>query len=107
MFVLTFSGDVDKYDVLGSTAMHYAARNGHWNCISFLINFGANIWAMDNDMHTALDIAALENKEDIVKVLDAAQNEQYRKNPKVVQRLKEIAVKEAEKNRKNYEKLVN
>ena len=58
----------------------------------------------DNDMHSALDIAALENKEDIVTMLDAARNEQTRKNPKVVQKLKENAVKDAERNRRNYER---
>ncbi|KAL4240419.1 ankyrin repeat [Mactra antiquata] len=103
--IVTRGGDVDKYDLLGFTAMHYAARNGHLNCISFLINFGANIWLMDNDMHTALEIAGLENREEIVKLLDAAQTEQLRKNPKVVQKLKESAMRDAERNLKYYERL--
>ncbi|XP_045214740.1 ankyrin repeat and SAM domain-containing protein 4B-like [Mercenaria mercenaria] len=104
---ITRGGDVNKMDLLGFTAMHHAARNGHWNCISFLISFGANIWIMDNDMHTALDIAALENREDIVKLLDAAQNEQIRKNPKVIQKLKEKAMRDADNNLKQYERLQN
>lgn len=104
MIIYNFSGDVDKMDLLGFTPMHHAARHGHWNCVSFLISFGANIWTMDNDMHTPLDIAALENREDLVKLLDAAQNEQMRKNPKVVQKLKEKALKDAENNLKHYER---
>lgn len=103
--IITRGGDVNKMDLLGFTALHHAARNGHWNCVSFLISFGANIWIMDNDMHTALDLAALENREDIVKLLDAAQNEQLRKNPKVILKLKEKAVRDAEQNLKQYERL--
>lgn len=92
-------------DLLGLTPIHYAARNGHWNCVSFLISYGANIWMLDNDTHTALDLAALENREDIVKLLDQAQTEQTLKNPKVVQKLKEKAMRDAEANRKTYERL--
>lgn len=102
---ITRGGDVNKMDLLGFTAMHHAARHGHWNCVSFLISFGANIWIMDNELHTALDIAALENREDIVKLLDAAQNEQVRKNPKVIQKLKEKAMKDSDNNLKQYQRL--
>lgn len=102
-----YSGDVNKMDLLGFTAMHHAARNGHLNCVSFLVSFGANIWMIDNDMHTAQDVAALEDKEDIVKMLDAAQNEQRRKHPKVIQKLKEKAVKDAETNLKHYERYID
>ncbi|KAH3873356.1 ankyrin repeat and SAM domain-containing protein 4B-like [Dreissena polymorpha] len=98
-------GDVDKNDLLGFTAIHHAAQRGHWNCVSYLVNFGVNIWKMDNDYHTAMDLAAMENREDIVKILDMAQTEQLRKSPKVVQGLKEKAVKDAEKNRNVYEKM--
>ena len=75
------------------------------NCVSFLVNFGANVWTMDNELHMALDIAALENREDIVKFLDDAQSMQMRKSPKIAQELKEKAIRTAEKNAKHYEEL--
>lgn len=104
-YSFTFRGDVNKLDILGLTALHHAAQHGHLNCVSFLVNFGANFWMLDNDQHTCLDIAALENREDIVKFLDDAQSMQHRKNPKIVQQLKEKALRESEKNAKLYEKL--
>ena len=105
-FVLShFRGDVDKVDLLGYTALHHAARAGQWNCVSFLINFGANIWKMDNDFNTAMKVAAVENRTEIMKMLDLAQTEQEDKNPKVVRQLKEKAMKDAEKNNSLYEKL--
>ena len=85
--------------------MHHAAKGGHFNCVSFLVNFGVNIWRMDNEFKTALDTAALENRQDIVNILDMAQGEQVRKNPKVVQSLKEKALKDAEKNIQLFERL--
>lgn len=97
---------MDKTDLLGNTALHHAARHGQWNCVSFLVNFGANIYKMDNDFHTALNVAAIENRTEIVKILDMAQNEQENKNPKVVRSLKEKALKDAEKNIAHYEKLL-
>ena len=75
------------------------------NCVAFLVQFGANVWVMDNDLHMALDIAALENREDIVKYLDDAQSMQMRKSPKIASELKEKAIKAAEKNAKHYEEL--
>lgn len=92
-------------DLLGFTALHHAARAGQWNCVSFLVNFGANIWKMDNDLNTAMAVAAVENRTEIVKILDMAQSDQELKNPKVVRQLKEKAMKDAEKNALMYEKL--
>ena len=75
------------------------------NCVAFLVNFGANIWLLDNDYHLAMDIAALENREDIVKLLDDAQSAQLRKSPKITQELKEKAMKLADRNAKHYEEV--
>ena len=75
------------------------------NCVAFLVNFGANIWLLDNDYHLAMDIAALENREDIIKFLDEAQSAQMRKSPKITQELKEKAMRLSEKNAKHYEEI--
>jgi len=97
-------GNVNKVDLLGYSSLHHACRLGHMNCVTFLVNYGADFWILDNDMHSPLDVAALENFEDIVKFLDEAQTMQQRKNPKFVQQQKEKAMREAERNLKNYEK---
>ncbi|KAL3876820.1 hypothetical protein ACJMK2_034613 [Sinanodonta woodiana] len=60
---------------------------------------------MDNELHTALELAVIHNREDIARFLDNAQAMQQSKNPKVVQSLKEKALKDADRNAKNYEKL--
>ncbi|WAQ96677.1 USH1G-like protein [Mya arenaria] len=103
--VITRGGDLDKSDLQGFTALHHAAKGGHFNCVSFLVNFGVNVWKLDNEYHTAMDLAALENRENIVSVLDMTQGEQMKKNPKMVQQLKEKALKEAERNIQYFEKM--
>ncbi|CAJ0958685.1 unnamed protein product [Ranitomeya imitator] len=55
---LIYGGDPDKCDIWGNTPLHLSAANGHLNCLSFLVSFGANIWCLDNDYHTPLDMAA-------------------------------------------------
>lgn len=58
-------GDPDRCDHFGSTALHCAAANGHINCVSFLVSFGVNLWALDNDFHTATDVASLNQRDEV------------------------------------------
>lgn len=53
------------------------------SCVSFLVNFGVNVWALDNDFHTAKDMAAMNNKEDILRYLDSVYAKQTVSDPKV------------------------
>lgn len=97
-FLLCFPrGDPDKCDIWGNTPLHHAASNGHIHCISFLINFGANIFALDNNMRSPLDVAASRNHYECVRILDNAAMEMSIKNPKRTSRLKAQAQREAEK----------
>lgn len=73
--------------------------------MTFLVSFGANMWALDNDLHTPLDVAVLNNHHDIVKYLDEMIAQQSMLNKKVVRKLKEKSVLEAHKRVKKYEKL--
>lgn len=98
-------GDVDRCDFLGRTPLHHAAARGLLHVVSFLVNWGANIFALDNDHHTALDLAAENSKSDVVQFLDGEADQQLKKNPKHVARLREKAVRQAEENIKRYEKL--
>lgn len=98
-------GDPDKCDYYGNTALHCAAARGHMSCVSFLVNFGVNVWALDNDLHTAKDMAAMSNKEEILRYLDAIQNKQTVSDPKQVKKIQDKAQKDAEKRRKDFDKI--
>ncbi|GFW75015.1 usher syndrome type-1G protein homolog [Trichonephila clavipes] len=98
-------GDPDKCDHYGNTSLHCAAGNGHIDCVSFLVNFGVNLWALDNDFHTAKDVAVLNHKNDVLRLLDQAQSKHALVNKKLVQRLKEKSVYDAEKRIKHYRKM--
>lgn len=66
------SGDPDKCDQFGNTALHLASAKGHLHCVDFLIKFGVNIYALDIDRHNAKDLAAINNRDEILRYLDAA-----------------------------------
>jgi hypothetical protein len=75
------------------------------NCVSFLVNFGSNIWSLDNDFHTPLDIAAVNEHMEIVKYLDTVVAKQSALNKRVVKKLKEKAILDAQKRVKIYMKM--
>ncbi|XP_074605106.1 SAM_USH1G_HARP domain-containing protein Sans isoform X2 [Brevipalpus obovatus] len=79
--------------------------NGHLNCVSFLVNFGVNLWALNNDFHTAKDCAAISQKKDILDFLDQQMSHQSALNPKMVQKQKEKSLEIAEKNIDKFKKL--
>ena len=74
-------------------------------CVTFLVSFGASIWALDNDFHTPLDVAVLNDHNETVKYLDAVADKQATLNKKVVKKLREKASVEAQKRVKKYNKL--
>ncbi|KAL8573606.1 hypothetical protein ACOMHN_007159 [Nucella lapillus] len=98
-------GDVDRCDYLGLTALHHAAQKGLMHVVTYLVNWGANIYALDNDHHSALDLASLHDRNEIVQYLDQVYSQQQTKNPKHASRLREEAVRHAERNLRRYHKL--
>ncbi|KAK8735304.1 hypothetical protein OTU49_005611 [Cherax quadricarinatus] len=98
-------GEPDKCDHYGNTALHCAAAQGHMSCVSFLVNFGANIWSLDNDLHTAKELAAMNNREDILRYLDTVSAKQTTTDPKQVKKLQDRALKDAEKRQKEFDKI--
>ncbi|XP_037787478.1 Usher syndrome type-1G protein-like [Penaeus monodon] len=98
-------GDPDKCDHYGNTALHCAAARGHMTCVSFLVNFGVNIWALDNEFHTAKELAAMNNKDDILRYLDTVAGKQRQADAKQVKKLQDKAQKDAEKRRKEFHKI--
>ena len=51
-------------------------HQGHLNCVTFLINFGVNLWDLDIDLHSAkvhlnliwIDFVDMSNQKDIMKL---------------------------------------
>jgi len=103
--LLFLRGDPDRCDIWGNTSLHLAAANAHHNCLSFLVAFGANVWCLDNDYHTPLDMAATKGHMDCVRYLDSIATKQITLNPKLVSKLKERAFRGAERRIKDCEKL--
>lgn len=98
-------GDPNKCDHYGNTALHCAAARGHMSCVSFLVNFGVNVWALDNDLHTAKDMAAMNNRDDILRYLDTIYAKETMSDPKQAKKVQEKAQKDAEKRRKDFDKI--
>lgn len=65
-------GDPDRADIFGNTALHLAAARGHYSCVDFLVKFGCNLYSLDVDNHTAKELGAIHNRDDILRYLDAA-----------------------------------
>lgn len=84
-------------DIFGNTALHYGAKNNHLHCVSYLINFGCNLFAVDNDGHSALDMAGLMEHCSIVRYLDAEMASRLLKEPKKCEKIKEKALQDAKK----------
>lgn len=97
-------GDPERVSTCGSSALHLAAARNHLNCVSFLVNFGVNMWSLDNDLHTAKDVAAIEQHKQVLDYLDQMMAKQSAINTKSVQKLKEKAKNQAEKRIKSMRK---
>ncbi|XP_061400733.1 pre-mRNA splicing regulator USH1G [Musca vetustissima] len=97
-------GDPDKCDQFGNTALHLAAAKGHLRCVDFLVKFGVNIYALDIDKHSAKDLAAINNRDEILRYLDAATANFEANDRKKSKAMKDVAEKNCEKRIKEYMK---
>lgn len=94
---LAFRGDPDKADYFGNTALHLASAQGHKAVVTFLVNFGANIYAMDIDGHNPQELAGINNRDEILRYLDGVAAKLEAGDKKKTKALKEKARKDAEK----------
>lgn len=92
-----FRGDPDKADNFGNTALHLAAAQGHKTVVTFLVNFGVNIYAMDIDERTPQELAGINNREEILRYLDGVAAKLEATDKKKAKLMKEKAKKNAEK----------
>jgi Usher syndrome type-1G protein len=63
-----------------------------------------NLWALDIDFHTAKELAAMNNREDVLRFLDGTITTEETSKPKVAKAKRDKALKEAEKRLKSLEK---
>lgn len=63
------------------------------------------MWALDIDFHTAKDLAAINNRDEILRFLDTAIAKEENKDPKKGKSYREKSMKEAEKRVKEFDKL--
>lgn len=97
-------GDPDKSDQYGNTALHLAAAKGHLQCVDFLVKFGVNLYSLDIDKHSAKDLAAINNRDDILRYLDGASANLEVTDRKKAKAMRELAEKNCEKRIKEYTK---
>lgn len=97
-------GDPDKSDQFGNTALHLAAAKGHMQCVDFLVQFGVNLYALDIDHHSAQDLAAINNRDNILRYLDAAAGNLEAIDKKKVRDMKDQAKKKSEKKAREFAK---
>ncbi|XP_071444936.1 pre-mRNA splicing regulator USH1G isoform X1 [Hetaerina americana] len=98
-------GKPDKADNFGNTALHFAAGRGYMPCVTFLVNFGVNLWALDIDGHTPKEVSAMNGREEVLRFLDAAVAKELASDKKGVKAKQEKAKKDAEKRAKQLEKI--
>ena len=103
---MSFRGDANRPNNDGATAVHLAASCGQLNCLSFLTNFGANIWALDNEGRTPLEEAALRGRMECVRHLDGLIAIHMMRKQKDVERHRKQAKKDMMKRVKKQEKSI-
>ncbi|KAK9500378.1 hypothetical protein O3M35_001656 [Rhynocoris fuscipes] len=97
-------GDVEKANYhFGHTALHLAALRGHLPCVTFLVGFNANLFSLDNEHHTPLQIATNPH---VIDFLDKATTALLLSNKKEVKTLKEKALKDVERRKKKYDERI-
>ena len=100
----THRGDVQRPDDKGRRPLHIAATYGHLLAVEFLLNHGANLYALDDFGRTATKAAAFHNKTACCRYLDTLSVKWEIQNRDFVMKLQRKALnslkKRAERNEK-------
>ena len=71
------TGDINKVNKDGKTALHVAAEAGQFEIVAFLLRLGANKELLDHDGRTALNYAKLCGNKELLELL-----QRYEHDPK-------------------------
>ncbi|XP_039290873.1 Usher syndrome type-1G protein [Nilaparvata lugens] len=97
-------GDPEKCNYhFGQSGLHLAAARGHLPCVTFLVAFGVNVWQLDHDSRTPMQLAAAHSRHAVLDYLDKAAAKQEVTNKREAKLRKEKAQKDAERHRRKYE----
>jgi len=85
-------------DILGNTALHLAAVNGHTKCVAFLCAMGEDVWALNIDKRTPRDVAATHPQgEGALRLLDSTMAREFALDAKRCAAKRQRANQRAEK----------
>jgi ankyrin repeat protein len=65
----SFSFAIGVTHTQGFTALHLAADRGHAPAVAYLLSLGADKTILDPDEQTALEIATISGRDDVVELL--------------------------------------
>ncbi|XP_010909898.1 ankyrin repeat domain-containing protein 2B isoform X2 [Elaeis guineensis] len=68
--LLGVGATVDALDKNKNTALHYAAGYGREDCVALLLEHGAAVTLQNLDGKTPIDVAKLNNQEEVLKLLE-------------------------------------
>ena len=64
--------DINCRDVVGNTALHYAAQSGLKQCVEFLVAHEADLFVENNEGKTACDLAVLCGHHEVALVFEVS-----------------------------------
>ena len=101
-----FSGNPDKPNNEGSTALHLAAGTGQLHCLVFLTNVGGNVYAINDNGEAPMQTAVRKGRRNCVRHLETLVTHQLAQDREKVRRTQTQAKKEADKRIRKKTKLL-
>lgn len=68
--LIYYNADIETKNNIGLTPLYYFVQHGNLKGVALLIKAGADIDALDNAKHSAIDIAAIKGHQEIVDYLE-------------------------------------
>ena len=103
-FLSFCSGNPNKVDARGCTPLHIAATYGNSEALELLIEYKANMWALDDRGYHPTRVAAMNKRLDCCRILDTIGLQLNARHPDFVRAQQMKALKELQKRMKRLEK---